>query len=108
MKTTVNVSEFRDAFNSFGRTNFSYEALGELFDYLEQWEEDTGEELELDVVGFCCDFSEDTWEQIADQYDIDLDGLDDEEEKQQAVADYLTNEGVYIAQIADCFLYRQH
>lgn len=97
MKTTVSVYDFRDAFKSVRPNTFSYEALGHLFEYFEQFEEDTGQEMELDVIAICCDFSEDTWEQIADQYAIDLDGCDDDEEKQQAVADYLTDQGAYIA-----------
>ena len=110
MKTTVpvSVSDFRDAFCSIRPGTFSYEALGHLFNYLEQLEEDSGTELELDVVAICCDFAEDTFEQIADQYNIDITECEDEEEKQQVVADYLTDEGVYIAQVADCFVYRQH
>lgn len=39
-------------------TNFSYAGLNALFDYLAEYEEDTGEELELDVIALCCDFTE--------------------------------------------------
>ena len=47
MKTSVNLSDFRDAFHRTGRGNqFSYEALGVLFDYFEECENDAGEELE--------------------------------------------------------------
>ena len=108
MKTTVSVSDFRDAFRAVRPENFSYEALGELFEYLEQFEQDCGQELELDVIAICCDFSEDTYEQIADQYGIDLEGLESDENKQQAVADYLSEQGVYVAQVKDCFVYREH
>ena len=59
MKQTINKSEFRDAFARMDRKDqFSYEALGALFDYLESYEEDTGEEMELDVIAICCDFTE--------------------------------------------------
>jgi hypothetical protein len=70
-------------------------------------EEDTGEEMELDVVAICCEFSEDTWEQIADQYNLDLEKYESEEEKQEAVADYLSDQGVYIGEVGDCIVYRQ-
>lgn len=75
MYQTVNtVSTFRDEFRACGRAdNFSYEALGLLFDYFEAYEMDTGEEIELDVVSICCDFSEDSPENIRDQYGIDGD-----------------------------------
>ena len=75
MYQTVNtVSTFRDEFRACGRADqFSYEALGLLFDYFEAYEMDTGEEIELDVISICCDFSEDSPENIRDQYDIDGD-----------------------------------
>jgi len=42
-----------------GRENqFSYDGLGALFNHLEEMERDIGEEMELDVIGICCDFSE--------------------------------------------------
>lgn len=106
MKQTVSQYDFRDAFKQCRPDNFSYEGLSALFDYLEQWEEDCGEELELDVIAICCDFSEDTWQNIAANYRIDLEDCDDDEEKQQAVADYLSDEGAFVAQVADCFVYR--
>jgi hypothetical protein len=69
MKTTVNVYDFRDAFKRFDRDNFSYHGLGALFEYLEEYEDSTGQEIELDVVAICCDFSEyDTPEAAASEY----------------------------------------
>lgn len=44
-----------------------------MFDYLEQYEADTGEEIKLDVIALCCEFSEDSPENIADQYGIEGD-----------------------------------
>ena len=58
MKTNVNLNDFRDAFKSHNRENFSYAGLEALFDYLEEYEESTGEELELDVIALCCEYSE--------------------------------------------------
>jgi len=59
MKTTVTSYQFVDSFRACGReTQFSRPALFALFDYLEQWEDDTDTELELDPVAICCDFSE--------------------------------------------------
>ena len=59
MKQTVNFNDFVDAFAAFGRQEtFSYEGKRALFDYLESYEEDTGTELELDVIALCCDYSE--------------------------------------------------
>jgi hypothetical protein len=89
MKTTVNQSEFIDAFHRYDRyEQFGYDALVSLFDYLEQFEEDTGEEMELDVIALCCDYSVDSVADIASNYSIDIDGLDDDEAR-EAVLEYL-------------------
>jgi hypothetical protein len=106
MKTTVNFSEFRDLFQKIRPDNFSYEGLKHLFSWLEQYEEDTGEEMELDVIAICCDFSEDTFQNIADQYDFDLSKYETDEEKQEAIADYLSDQGVYVGEAGECIIYR--
>ena len=54
MKATVNKTDFIDAFNKLRPDNFSYEGLDALYDYLENLEE----EQELDVIAFCCEYSE--------------------------------------------------
>jgi len=58
MKKTVYFNDFYDAFQAKRSNNFSYEGLQALFDYLEQYEQDCGQELELDVIAICCDFAE--------------------------------------------------
>ena len=67
MKTTINFNEFCDGFRD--RTNFSYEGKRVLFDYLENLEQETGEEIEFDPIGFCCEFSECDLEELIEQYD---------------------------------------
>lgn len=93
MKQTVTFSAFVDAFRATGRfDDFGYSALRVLFDYFEEYEEASGEEIELDVIAICCDFTVDTWENIANEYDIDLTDCDDNDAKEQAVWDYLNNQ----------------
>jgi hypothetical protein len=59
MKTTVSQCDFHDAFRRCDRLEqFSYHGRNALFEYLEEYEESTGEELELDVISLCCDYSE--------------------------------------------------
>tara|TARA_R100000808_G_C2051821_1_gene87043 strand:+ start:121 stop:423 length:303 start_codon:yes stop_codon:yes gene_type:complete len=60
MKETVTVYRFRDAFmqSDTYKNNFSYEGLLALFEYFEELEDDIGEEIELDVVAICCDYTE--------------------------------------------------
>ena len=79
MKQTVNFSTFQMAFESIRPNNFSYEGLTQLFDYLESYESDTGEEIELDVIALCCEYSELTIEEIIRSYGIDCDDIEDDE-----------------------------
>ena len=74
MKQTITESQFIDAFRDCGRyggdnDNFTYEALQLLFEHFQEYEEDTGEEMELDPIAICCDFSEATLEEILNDYD---------------------------------------
>jgi hypothetical protein len=101
--TTIgNASQFRDEFHLCGRgTQFSYEALGLLFDYFEE----LGEDIELDVIAICCDYSEDTPESIAQYYDIEIhDNPEDAEDtfsipsNLELVVDYLEKEGTFIGE----------
>lgn len=68
MKQTVNETDFRDAFHTIRPDNFSYEGLGALLEWLEEYEDSTGEEMELDVTALCCDFSEHTLEDLQREY----------------------------------------
>ena len=61
--------DFERAFKRFERDNFSYDGLKALFEYLEEYEEDTGEEVELDVIALCCDYMEyDSLKEYNDDY----------------------------------------
>ena len=107
MKTTVSLYDFREAFRTCGRAEqFSYEGLEVLFDYLEQYEDETGEELELDVIALCCDFYEDTVGAIADNYSIDLTDCEDEDEQAEVVREYLEDNGAFVGAVTGGFVYR--
>jgi hypothetical protein len=82
MKQTINVSQFRDAFQNMNRKeNFSYAGLGALFDYLEEYEDSTGEELELDVIALCCEYSEyESLEEFQNAYSSDYESIEDIEQ----------------------------
>ena len=107
MKMIVTESMFRSQFYSCGRgEQFSYEALGLLFNHIEEYENDTGEETELDVVEICCNFVEASDEEIADSYNIDIDGLDDDE-IQEAVEEYLQDNTQVCGRTSIGFVYQQ-
>tara|TARA_Y100000310_G_C20400325_1_gene677098 strand:- start:396 stop:704 length:309 start_codon:yes stop_codon:yes gene_type:complete len=82
MKQTINDCDFIDAFrNYFGgqyKTNFSYEGLKALFEWFEEYENDTGEEMELDVIAICCDFSEyESLKEYNEYYDKEYEEIDE-------------------------------
>jgi len=59
MKTTVSEYQFVDSFRACGReTQFSVPARRALFEYLEDYEDSCGVELELDPIGICCEWAE--------------------------------------------------
>ena len=58
MKKQVTFSMFVDAFRCIRPDNFTYEGLEVLFDYFESYEDETGHEIELDVIAICCEYSE--------------------------------------------------
>ena len=78
MKRNVTEHDFTEAFRDYGRNDeFSYEGLKALYEWFEEYEEGTGEEIELDVVGICCDFSEyDSALEAAEEYGYEPDPLE--------------------------------
>jgi len=89
MYQTINSYDFETAFNKAGRKEqFSYKAKNMLFDYLEAYEDETGEKVELDVIALCCDYEESSVTDIAASYDIDIEGLE-EDAALETVLDYL-------------------
>ena len=58
MKKSVSITDFMDAFEKMRPANFTYEGLECLYNYLIDYEQDTGTEIELDVIALCCDYSE--------------------------------------------------
>lgn len=92
MKQTVYFDDFRRAFEDAGRGNqFSLAGLEVLFDYLEQYEIDTGEEVELDVIALCCDYEEMTVDEVISYYDLDDTDCEDEADRHTLVSDYLND-----------------
>jgi hypothetical protein len=86
MKTTVTFYDFKREFKAIRPNNFTDEGLIILWDYLEEYENSTGEELELDIIALCCDYNEDEPQDIAQNYNIDTTG---EGEPMHIVREYL-------------------
>lgn len=87
---TVNFHAFRSAFYDMGRKDqYSPEALEMIFDYLEEYSDSTGEPVELDVIGICCEMSEMTYTEAAEAYNIDVSDCEDDEELREAILDHI-------------------
>lgn len=96
MKQTIGWGQFSEAFARMDRKDqFSYEALELIYDYLTELEDSTGEEVELDVIAICCEYSEESAESIAELYGIELDSEDEEDQLQQ-VKDFIETESILV------------
>lgn len=103
---TVDFSDFVREFEAYGRQkNFTHSGIRALFDYLEELSEDMGSSYELDVIQLCCEYSEDTWQEIAGNYGIELSEFEGDEEKIEAVRDYLESETSIIGENDGLFVY---
>ena len=108
MKQSINFSQFVDAFHAYNRYDqFGYQALRVIFDYLEQYEQDCNEELELDVIAICCDYTVQGHTGIAQDYSIDLSEADgDADAEEQIVLDYLNDHTMVLGQCDTGIVYQ--
>lgn len=104
MKQTINLYQFRDAFMSIRPNNFSHEGLEQLFDYFESYEDDTGEQIELDVIAICCEYAENTPKDIAKYYNIEI---EDDGNELLNVLDYLADHTSVIGHTDNSIIYQQ-
>jgi hypothetical protein len=74
MKTTINAYEFTNEMTSHGFTRSGALAL---FNYLEDYEQDTDQELDFDPIGLRCDFTEyENLQEIAREYGDEFADID--------------------------------
>jgi len=94
MKQTINFSQFCDSFGGDYKNNFSYEGKKAIFEYLENYEEQTGEEIELDIIAICCDYTEyEDLKELQNNY-TDIETMEELEEQTQVIPIYnLTSDG---------------
>lgn len=105
MKTTLSRYDFKRAFSDANRKeNFSYEGLDLLFDYMEEYEANTGQEVELDVIAICCEYCEDTEEEIIESYSIDMEEVE-EDERTTVVREYLEYRTTVVGETASGFVF---
>ena len=69
MKQTINFGGWVDAFHTYNRYDtFTYDGHKALFDYYEEYEDETNEQLELDVIAICCDWAEYDEKELLSEY----------------------------------------
>jgi len=105
MHIQVNFQDFCDALRDMERDDyFSYAGKRALFDYLEELEESIGEPVELDVVALYCYYNEATYEEIAEEYNIES---DEEDGLEDAVRDYLEQHTSVVGEVPGGFVYAE-
>ena len=78
MITTVDEYDFLQAFKSVRPDNFTRAGLLALYDYLEQLEDELQEPMHLDVIAFCCEYSEyESLKEFKENYGEDYESLED-------------------------------
>lgn len=100
MKTTLTTSDIAHALKSDENANWGRAGARALAEWLEEMEESTGEEMELDVVAIRCDFSEySSLQDWAKDYfsnwkeDLDISEDDDEDEIDEKIKSHITDNG---------------
>ena len=76
MKTTLSTAQAADMlmkFEAFGTGDDAYSLCYSMAEWLEQYEEDTGEELELDPVAIRCEYSVIELRDVCEDYTVDAD-----------------------------------
>ncbi len=108
MKQAINIWQFQDAFKAIRPDNFTYDGLAVLFDFFEEYEESTSEEIELDVIAICCEYNEDTPQEIADNYEVDISqcsNLIGSNEVRETVLEYLHDHTMVCGETSDTIVY---
>ena len=114
MKKTLTTYEIAHELMNDTNANWSRVGAFALAEYLQELEDDTGVEMEMDVVAIRCDYSQyHSLEDFADQYfsgdtqtvadalglNVDMSGVEfeeDEEEVSQLIREYIRNNGELI------------
>jgi hypothetical protein len=97
MKQTMNTYQIADALRADDNANWSYNGAKALAEHLEQYEEDTGSEMEFDRVAIRCEFSEyANATEAAGNYDFEPDEDADEDETEAAALKFLNDRTMVI------------
>lgn len=100
MKQTLSTSHAASLLAQDTNANWSYAGATALVEYLEEYEESTGEEMEFDVVAIRCDWSEhDSLQGWANDYfnapadDLGWDQDTHNDDKNESIRNYIQDNG---------------
>jgi len=97
MIQTINEYQFTNAFHKMDRGNqFTHRGLLALFEYLEDYEDSTGEQIELDVIALCCEYNE--YEDLAEFQEDYSEDYESIEEIEQATTVIMIDDDAFIIQ----------
>ena len=88
--------DFIRAFEQVRPDNFSRAGLSALYDYLEDYEDSTGEQIELDVIALCCAYTE--YEDLAEFQEVYGDDYQSIEEIEHATQVIMIDDDSFIIQ----------
>lgn len=89
--TEISQDDFIYSFKSMSegyKDKFSIDGLRALYDYLNDYSEDTGENIKLDEIATCCEYTEyESWKEFKQQYP-NINGLSDLQDRTQYIPVY--------------------
>jgi hypothetical protein len=98
MKETLTTEQAADRLVADDNANWSYAGARALVEYLEDIENDTGEELEFDRVAIRCDYNEyESAREAAEDYGFAPDEDDDPDDIEEAAQSWLEEKTTVIA-----------
>ena len=111
---TINASDLYNMACRMDRgNNFGYDGWLAIGDYLEQLSDDLGENIEVDIVGICCDYSmsesvDDFWNEYGKYSSIDPEEWEEmnDDEKLEAIEEYLQDNTSIVCCDDDCIIWQ--
>ena len=96
MYQSIDKYDFARAFEQVRPDNFSRAGLSALYEYLEDYEDSTGQQLELDVIAICCEYREyEDLKEFQEDYSEDYESIEDIEQQTQVI---MTDDDSFIIQ----------
>lgn len=98
--------------NDYGRIdNFGYDGWKKLFEYMENLSDEMGEDMEFDIVAWCCEYTMlESAQEVFDAYEqINPEGWEDmdDEEKLEAIEEFLQENTQVVCCENDCIIFAE-